>query len=154
MISNQKQSSRALLIFPGIWMVLVIIFALSFFDLYESPPWARIGVVGLIVLVALWFYLGGYYYISLEIENNRDLMVKHYNLFPIGRKFQAYRVPLKQFHHYEIKTQAGGLIRQLILYQKMQGGIAKYPPIGLSAVDKKGLEEMTGFLKKIENNKS
>jgi len=154
MISNQKQSSRALSIFSGIWVVLVIILALSFFEFFESPLWARIGLIGVIGLAALWFYLGGYYYISLEIDKNRDLMVKHYNLFPMGRKFQAYRIPLKQYHHYEIKTKAGGLIRQLILYQKMQGGIAKYPPVGLSAMDKKGMDEVTGFLKKIENNKA
>ncbi|MFW6043991.1 MAG: hypothetical protein ACOCPW_06500 [Marinilabiliaceae bacterium] len=152
MISNQKQSSRALFIFSGIWMVLIIILALSFFEFIESPLWAQIGLIGLIGLVALWFYLGGYYYLSLEIENNRDLMVKHYNLFPMGRKFQAYRIPLKQYHHYEIKTRAAGLIRQLILYQKMQGGIAKYPPVGLSAMGRKGTEEIADFLKKLENN--
>ncbi|MGM0375478.1 MAG: hypothetical protein ACQEQ0_01760, partial [Bacteroidota bacterium] len=154
MVSNQKQSSRALLVFSGIWMVLVIIFALSFFGLFESSMWVRAGLIGLIGLVALWFYLGGYYYISLEIENNRDLMVKYYNLFPMGRRFQAFRIPLKQYHHHEIKTEAGGLKRQLILYQKMQGGIAKYPPVGLSAMDRKGMEEVTGFLKKLENNKT
>jgi len=153
MISNQKQSSRALFIFSGIWMVLVIILALSFFEFFESPLWARIGLIGLIGLVALWFYLGGYYYISLEIDNNRDLMVKHYNLFPMGRKFQAFRIPLKQYHHHEIQSKTGGLMRQLVLFQKMQGGIAKYPPLGLSAVTKKGLKEISDFLKKLENNK-
>jgi hypothetical protein len=150
MISNQKQSSRSLLIFSGTWMVLVIILALAFLEVFESPLWVRLGLVIVTGLVPLYFYLGGFYYISVEVESNRNLMVKYYNLFPVGRRFQAFRIPLKQLDHHEIQTKAGGLLRQLVFFQKMQGGIAKYPPLGLSAVDFQGRKEINDFLKKLE----
>ncbi|MFO8000671.1 MAG: hypothetical protein R6U46_05460 [Marinilabilia sp.] len=151
MVSNQKQSYRALLIFSGVWVGLVIIFALSFFEMFESPLWGRLVLAGIIGIIALFFYLGGYYYIQAEVENNKNLMIKYYNLFPVGRQFKAFKVPLQQFHHHEIKHGTAGLTSWLVLYQKMQGGIAKYPAIGLSAFGEKGRKEISEFLKKLEN---
>jgi len=136
--------------FSGIWAGLVILFALSFFDLFESPLWMRLALAAIIGLVALFFYLGGYYYILIEVNNNKDLMIKYYNLFPAGRKFKAFKIPLQQFHHHEIQHKTGGLTTWLVLYQKMQGGIAKYPPVGLSAAGESGRKEISDFLGKLE----
>jgi hypothetical protein len=97
--------------------------------------------------------VGGYFFILLEIKEEKELMVKYYNLFPARRKFRAYKIPLQQFHHHEIKYKAGGLTSWLILYQEMQGGIAKYPPVGLSAATKKEHSKIDEFLKKLEKNK-
>jgi|GEM_PF-866414 hypothetical protein len=150
MISNQKQSARALMIFSGVWAGLVILFALSFFDLFYSPIWMRLVLAGIIGLVALFFYLGGFHFVRIEVENNKELMVKYYNLFPVGRNFKAFKIPLQNFHHHEIRFGAGGLTAYLILFQRMQGGVAKYPPVGLSAVGKEERQEMSNFLRKLE----
>ncbi|WP_462319172.1 hypothetical protein [Marinilabilia sp.] len=151
MISNRKESARALLAFSGIWAGLVIIFALSFLDVFTSPIWLRLVLAGVIGLAALLFYLGGYHYIQLEVQNNQELMVKYYNLFPVGRKFQAFKIPLKNLHHHEIRYGAGGMTSWLIVFQKMQGGLAKYPAVGLSAMSKKGRNEIIEYLSKLEN---
>lgn len=151
MISNQKHSSKVLLTFSGVWAGLVIIFALSFFDLFESPIWMRLVLAAIIGLVALFFYLGGYYFVQIEVKNNKDLMIKYYNLFPAGRKFKAFQIPLNQFHHHEITYKTGGTTCWLELFQRMQGGIAKYPAVGLSAVNNEGRKEISKFLKKLEN---
>ncbi len=150
MISNQKQSTRALMIFSAVWAGLVIVFALSFFELFSSPLWMRLVLAGIIGLAALFFYVGGYNYVRIEVDKNKDLMVKYYNLFPVGRKFKAFKIPLKNFHHHEIVYDLGGLTSKLILFQRMQGGIAKYPPVGLSAAGKDGRKEIREFLSKLE----
>ncbi|RCW36664.1 hypothetical protein [Marinilabilia salmonicolor] len=150
MIVNQKESARALMIFSGIWAGLVIVFALSFFELFYSPMWLRIGLAVVIGLIALFFYIGGYCYVHVEVENNANLMVKYYNLFPVGRKFKAFRIPLQNFHHHEIRFGAAGMVSKLVLFQRMQGGVAKYPPVGLSAMGKTGREKLSAFLRKLE----
>ncbi|PWD99954.1 hypothetical protein [Marinilabilia rubra] len=151
MISNQKESTRTLLTFSGIWAGLVIIFALSFLELFPSPIWMRIVLACIIGLAALFFYLGGYHYIQLEVKDNKDLMVKYYNLFPVGRKFRAFQIPIKNLHHHEVKYGAGGFTSWLIIFQRMQGGLAKYPAVGLSAMSNKGRQEMIKYLSKLEN---
>jgi hypothetical protein len=150
MISNQKQSTRALMIFSAVWAGLVIIFALSFFELFASPLWMRLALAGIIGLAALFFYLGGFNYIRIEVENNKDLLIKYYNLFPVGRTFKAFKIPIQNFHHHEIVYGMGGLTSKLILFQRMQGGVAKYPPVGLSAAGADGRKEISEFLSKLE----
>ena len=150
MISNQKQSARALMVFSAVWAGLVIIFALSFFELFSSPLWMRLVLAGIIGLAALFFYVGGYNYIKIEVENNKNLVIKYYNLFPVGRKFKAFKIPLQNFHHHEIVYGLGGLTSNLLLFQRMQGGVAKYPPVGLSAAGADGRKEISNFLSKLE----
>ena len=150
MISNKKQSARALLTFSGVWAVLIILFTLSFLDLFTSPLWLRLSLGVIIGLVALFFYLGGYHYIQIEIKDNKEITVKYYNLFPLGRKFQVFKIPIQHLHHHEIQFGSGGLTCWLILFQKMQGGIAKYPAVGLSALDKNKRQEIEQFLDKLE----
>ncbi len=150
MISNQKQSARALMIFSAVWAGLVIIFALSFFELFSSPLWMRLVLAGIIGLAALFFYFGGFNYIRIEVEKNKDLVIKYYNLFPVGRKFKAFKIPLQNFHHHEIIYGPGGFTSELILFQRMQGGIAKYPPVGLSAAGTDGRREISNFLSGFE----
>ncbi|MGQ1890311.1 hypothetical protein ACT29H_07690 [Thermophagus sp. OGC60D27] len=150
MISNKKQSSRALLLFTGIWAALLILFALSFSEVITIPVWSQLAILGLIAISGSFFYLGGFFYIQIEVENNKNLMVKHYNLFPIGRKFKAFKIPLQQVHRHEIKGQLWGLIHWLTIYQKMKGGIAKYPAVGLSATSKKERTEINNYLSSLE----
>jgi len=150
MISNQKASARALMTFSGVWVGLVIIFALSFLELFPSPVWMRIALACIIGLAALFFYLGGYHYLQLEVKDNKELMVRYYNLFPVGRKFRAFKIPLQQFHHYELKNGAGGATTWLTLFQKMKGGVAKYPPVGFSAIDRATRKEIIDFLSALE----
>jgi hypothetical protein len=150
MISNQKHSDRVVTTFSGIWAGLVIAFALSFFDFFEPPLWMQVILSGIIAGAALFFYVGGYYFLQIEVKEDKELMVKYYNLFPAGRKFRAFKIPLQQLHHHEIEYKTGGLTPWLILYQNMKGGIAKYPPLGLSATTKKERHKIVEFLKKLE----
>jgi hypothetical protein len=151
MISNRKQSTHTLMIFSSTWLVLIIILAVSFFDFVEFPLWISLAVACLVGLTALFFYLGGYYFYQIEVKNNKELLIKYYNLFPAGRKFKAFQIPLKQFHHHTIRRRLGGLTSWLILYQKMQGGVAKYPPLGLSASSKEDRKAIQDFFQKLEN---
>ncbi len=136
MVTNAKQSSRSLMVFSASWMLLICAFAVTFYDLLETPLWLRIGLALSLIVMALGFYLGGFHFFRAEIKKEM-LEIKYYNLFPAGRKFQTVLIPLKQYHHHEIKRQLGGLFKWIIIYQEMAGGVAKYPPIGLSASGKK-----------------
>ncbi len=149
MVTNSKQSSRWLMVFSLSWILLITAFALTFFDFIETPLWFKVGLAVLLALTALGFYLGGFHFFKAEI-NKGVFEIKYYNLFPVGRKFQTIRIPQKQYHHYEIKQQLGGFFQWVILYQQMQGGVAKYPPVGLSASGKSvhlALEKMLNELK-------
>ena len=150
MISNKKESNKALIIFNGTWTFLLIIFALSFSEVITIPMWSQLLILGLIALSGLFFYFGGFFFIQIEVENNKNLLVKHYNLFPIGRKFKAFKIPLHQIYRHEIRSKMAGLFYWLTIYQKMQGGIAKYPPVGLSATNKKNRLKIDQYLSKLE----
>ncbi len=147
MITNKKESSRSLMIFSLSWVILIVAFAATFFISGPLPSWVRPVLIIALVLVLIIFYTGGFFFIRAE-KKESVLEIKYYNLFPVGRKFQAMQVPLKQFHHYEIKESFGGWFRWMILFQEMRGGIAKFPRVGLSAVGRSTLKELEELLGK------
>ncbi len=146
MITNKKESSRSLMIFSLSWMILIVTFAITFFISGPLPSWVRPTLIIALVLVVIIFYTGGFFY--LRAEKKEDVLeIKYYNLFPVGRMFQAMQVPLKQFHHYEIKNSFGGWFKWLVIFQEMRGGVAKFPNVGLSAVSRSTLKELEELLK-------
>jgi hypothetical protein len=62
-------------------------------------------------------------------------------------KHKSIEIPLADFIGFEITTSFNGLKKGLVLFQKMKGKKAKYPPISISALKKEQIAELEAFLK-------
>jgi len=97
---------------------------------------------------------GGYYFvrymlnlnfIQVSVDSNK-LKVRYYSLRPLARSHNSIEIPLNAFEGYKIIPRLLGLRKELVLYQRIQGKKAKYPPISLSALNKQQFEQLIMLL--------
>ncbi|MDR2927482.1 MAG: hypothetical protein LBV41_04685 [Cytophagaceae bacterium] len=132
-MNNKKTSRKASFIFAVVWLVLLIALTSTFFFEFECEHWVQIVASGLLILVTLLFYTGGFYYVNAEITNG-IMYIKHYNLFPVWRRFRMFQVPANRFDKAVAKKYFGGIICFVHIYENLRGRIARYPAIGFSAM--------------------
>jgi len=84
-------------------------------------------------------------YIYITDESGK-LTVKFYSLMPFAKKHKSMEIPLPSFSKYSVESTFFGLKKTLILYQKMQGNIAKYPPLSVSALNAQEIDKLKGRL--------
>jgi hypothetical protein len=126
---------------------LLALFVTSLLFKPELPLVVKI-VMGVLTFgLAIFFALGGYCYVELEIENNSSLLVRYYNLSPIGRQFKAFKIQLPRFQRYEIKKK--GPFIYLGFFEQTSRGVARYPLIGLMALSKDERKKYQEFLNKL-----
>lgn len=90
-------------------------------------------------------YLKNYNYIYYNDENNK-ILFRYVPLRPFNNKRYSIEIEKEKFHGYKIKRPT--IFKQeIVLYVKTPQGIAKYPPISISALN----EEECNRLKKALN---
>ena len=103
-------------------------------------------IVSLIYLAQNIFeYLRDYNYIYFSDENNK-ILFRYIPLRPFRSKRYSIEINKKEFHGYKIERPSI-FKQQIVLYVKTQQGVAKYPPISISALK----EEEFNKLKKALN---
>ncbi|TCO08033.1 hypothetical protein [Natronoflexus pectinivorans] len=147
-MNNKKTSSRYIQLFAGSWLIALTLFVLSFVLKVEVNPLFQYLLGFAIVTIALVFGQGGFYYI--EVESEKEVFrIRFFNLLPVGREYKAMEIPLSRFHKYEVKSKFGGLFHYLYLFEETGRGLAKYPPIGFTALRKDERAIIVEFLDKI-----
>jgi hypothetical protein len=106
-----------------------------------------------IVLILLGLYIGimiftyslnlNYIYFNDEGES---LIIRYYPIRPVARKKSAIEITKSTLVKFEIRKSYFGLKKTLFLFQRVKNKIARYPGIGLSALNKKELESITNQL--------
>jgi hypothetical protein len=95
-----------------------------------------------VILILIWLILAfipmvlNYQFISYSDEE--DLIIFRY--FPagiVGGKKNSVEINKTTFSGFKIETRFFGLIQSIVLLQKVQGGVAKYPPVYISALSRK-----------------
>jgi len=145
-MDNKKYSRRVATFFSVTWLVILIIIVFSLFFDFGFGYMIPIVMVILLALISLLYAIGGFCYIEVEVENS-SLCVKYYNLIPFGRKYNMYRIPVKNL--IDIKEKKYILSSFLYIYEKSKKGAAKYPAVGISAMSNSQRKQLIAYLKSL-----
>ncbi len=119
-------------------MVIPFILLSEFFD---KPIFGISKYVISVFLICIYigYYLIRYIldlnYIHFNIESGK-LIFRYYSLRPLNKQHRSIEIPINSFGGFKIQKSFFGLKKELILYQKVQGKLAKYPPISITALNK------------------
>jgi hypothetical protein len=92
-----------------------------------------------LILIAIWIAVAflpmflNYQYISYS-DDGEKIIFRYFSAGMIGGRKNSVEVSKHSFSGYEVETKYFGLIRSIILYQKFREGVAKYPPVYISAL--------------------
>ena len=94
-----------------------------------------------IIFAAIWLFVAfipmflNYQYVSYSDEGNA-IIFRYFTSGIVGGKKNSVEIDKRTFAGYKTKKKLFGLIRSITLYQHFKEGIAKYPPIYISALNK------------------
>lgn len=88
------------------------------------------------ILVALYPAIINYYFIFFS-DDNEKIILRYFSAGIFGGKKNSIEIDKREFAGYKTETSFFGLIVSLILFQKFNEGVAKYPPIYISALSGK-----------------
>jgi len=78
-------------------------------------------------------------FISYTDEGDK-IQIRYHPIHPLVQKKNVIKIPKIGLAFYEIKSSMLGLKKTLIIGQKVKGKVAKYPPIGISALNPKEID--------------
>ena len=128
-------------------LLILLIIAFGFFEYFQKP------VLGLDRSVYL-IGLGVFYIILISInallkpdfvfygDIGDKIIMRYYPIRIFNQKKHSIEIPKSKFVKYEIEKYFFGMKERIFLYQKTQNGIARYPGINLSAVDREDIERI------------
>jgi hypothetical protein len=90
-------------------------------------------LAGIWVILALFPMILNYQFISYSDEGDY-IVFRYFTSGIVGGKKNSVEINKTTFSGYKVETRFFGLIQSIILFQKIQQGIAKYPPIYISAL--------------------
>jgi hypothetical protein len=74
-----------------------------------------------------------YQFISYSDEED-NIILRYFTAGIVGGKKNSVEINKTSFSGYKIETSLFGFIQSIVLFQKVQGGVAKYPPVYISAL--------------------
>jgi hypothetical protein len=94
-----------------------------------------------IILIGIWIILAfmpmilNYQFFSYSDEGD-CIIIRYFTSGIAGGRKNSVEINKTTFSGYKIKTSFLGVIQSLVLFQKVQGGVATYPPVYISALSK------------------
>jgi hypothetical protein len=126
--------------FFGITIIFLTYIALTYIGkIIKFPLFGMSDTVWTLILVVLYLFFAflpmflnyQYVYFSDEGEN---LVFRYYTSGMISGKKNSVEINKKTFSGFKTESRLFGLIQSIILYQQLKEGIAKYPPVYISAL--------------------
>ena len=148
-MDNKKSSQKVSIVLASSWLTALTIFVVPFFIDFKNDGLLQVIAGVLIVLIFVMFLIGGFFYVDIDVENNSTLSIKHYNLFPLWRKFKMIKIPLKRLYRIEVKSYFLEIFTFVYIYEEAKKGIARYPGIGFSAFPNLEKKAAITLLKKL-----
>jgi hypothetical protein len=93
-------------------------------------------VSGLYILITFHSMLLNYTYLYFSDDSDK-LIFRYYRMGVFGGKKHSVEIPKNQYAGYQYEKVLGNFLSRLVVYQRMQEGVAKYPPIPLNALKRK-----------------
>jgi hypothetical protein len=91
-------------------------------------------VVLIYILIFLYFHLLDLNYIYYTDENGK-IILRYYSLRSISKGYRSIEIPKREFVKFETQKTFFNLKEHLILFQRLKKGVAKYPPVSISALN-------------------
>lgn len=132
----------------------IIIPCFFFIDIFEEPflgiprEYYVIAVCSIYVLINIYRFLLNLNYIYYNDQGGK-LVLKYYSLRPFMQKKQSIEIPAGSLVKFKIIKRIASLRKSLVLYQRINNKIAKYPPISLSALKKSEFNNLISALNAI-----
>jgi hypothetical protein len=160
-ISNQKKAVNVRIQKVIVLLVLVIVIGLIYFT--NAIPHGALGfsreqiAIAILIIVFLFFlydYLRNYNYIYYT-DTGDKFILRYYSLRPFDDKKNAIEFNKSELERFELQKTSFGLNEYLLIYRKTTRGLAKYPPISITALTGHDREKMiASLLKLIRQNRS
>ena len=133
-LDNAKKAGSIRLIYMLIPLIVVVIIALVylFYDV-KDLRYMVFAFVGLLLFFLIMAILN-YNYIIFYAGPDK-VRVRYKGLSPFSASRNSVQINSNEFTQYEIKTSIFNIKKVLILHQQTPSGHAKYPSIGLSALN-------------------
>jgi ribonucleotide reductase alpha subunit len=100
----------------------------------SETTWTLI-LAGLYLMYAFFPMYLNYQYIYFSDEGE-NIIVRYFTAGIVGGKKNSIQISKKTFSGFKVTKKLGGLIQSVTLFQKFREGIAKYPPVFISALTK------------------
>jgi hypothetical protein len=121
---------------------LVLVFVVMLMDWDKLLRMLLVGGLSLIFLSFYWYqYMMEYNYFYFS-NNGKNLLFRFYSLRNLHGKPRSIEIAKLNFYKYDITTAFFDKKEYLILYQKTPKGIAKYPPISLTLLNRNQKTEL------------
>jgi hypothetical protein len=104
-----------------------------------------IGVAALYILLHLYRFWLNLNFVEVTVEENK-LIVRYYSLRFFSARHKSMAIPLTDILGFEIHQSLKGLKKSLILYQRIKGKRAKYPPLSVSAYSQEQITQLQAYL--------
>jgi hypothetical protein len=121
-------------------IVLLAYLAMAYvIKLIKFPLLGMSDTLWTIILVAIWGLLAfmpmilNYQFISYSDEGE-FIVIRYFTAGIVGGKKNSVEINKVSFQGYKIENSFFGLIQSITLFQKFQQGVAKYPPVYISAL--------------------
>lgn len=98
----------------------------------SDSTWTVI-LIGIWIIMALMPMVLNYQFISYSDEED-NIILRYFTAGIVGGKKNSVEINKTSFSGYKIETSFFGFIQSIVLFQKVQGGVAKYPPVYISAL--------------------
>ncbi|MFC2098629.1 hypothetical protein ACFLSP_02680 [Bacteroidota bacterium] len=102
-------------------------------------------LVYLLMVIAARLRRLNFFYFS---DDGDKILVRYYPIRPLVQKKKAVQIPKIGLAGYEINSSAMGLKKVLVLRQLVKGKVANYPPIGITALNRKEIDLLKKQLEK------
>jgi hypothetical protein len=124
----------------AVTVILLAYLAMAYvIKLIKFPLLGMSDVVWTVILTAIWVLLAllpmilNYQYISYS-DDGDFIIIRYFNAGIVGGKKNSVEINKLSFAGYKIETRFFGLIESITLFQRFQEGVAKYPPVYISAL--------------------
>lgn len=156
MIIDTQKSTIGIQLRKLVFLLLLVLFLVLLYTTryfyepllgIERNQYAIIATLIYILYYAFSYFRDfNYFYFN---NNSSKIIIRYYSLKPLSSEQSSVEINQQEFHKFEIKESWGGLRKYLIVYQKTTKGIAKYPPISISILKKKDVDQLTRELSNI-----
>lgn len=123
----------------------VTVILIAYFILAYAAELIRFPLLGLddrvwtIFLAGLWLLFIliplflNYQYVFFS-DDTEKIIIRYFNAGLIGGRKNSVEIDKRAFSGYQLQTKFFGLNTSIILFQKFSEGVAKYPPVYISAL--------------------
>jgi hypothetical protein len=138
----------------GATVVLLAYVALTYVaKLIKFPLLGMSDTAWTLILVALYLFIAflpmflNYQFFSYSDEEEK-IIIRYFTAGIVGGKKNSVEINKKTFSGFKIQSRFFGLIQSIILFQQFNEGVAKYPPVYISALNR---EERAKLLRSLNS---